>query len=154
MVINMNNKWLIPIIIVLVALFAVAVAYLDENPDAINNSGETMSFNVSSGPSDLSEVIKSIKTLPYFEGYDADTLKWMEDLGDQKVFMGDDCMVIMDSSNAGKIPEDPGITDVYIYNYFDAEVIENHDLGDELPTVYLVNNVKFINQEIIGNGLA
>ena len=92
--------------------------------------------------------------MPYFEGYDADTLKWMEDLGDQKVFMSDDCIVIMDSSNAGKIPEDPGITDVYIYNYFDAEVIENHDLGDELPTVYLVKNVKFINQEIVGNGLA
>ncbi len=149
----MDKKWTI-LIIVLAVLFVAIVAYIDENPDATNSSGETMSFNVSSGPLELSAVIESIKTLPYYGGYDAKTVEWMEGLGNKKVFIGNDTIVIMDDVDAGKIPPEPGITDVYIYNQFSAEVIENHGLGNKLPTVYYVNNVKFINQEIVGNGLA
>ena len=150
----MNNKWTIPIIIVLAVLFVLAVAYIDDNPDVLDRSGEKISFNVSSSSSELSKVINNIKTLPRYEGYDAETVKWMESLGNKQVFFGDDAIVIMDISNAVKIPEDPGVTDAYVYNYFTAEVIENHDLGDRLPNVYHVKDVEFIGQEIVGNGLA
>ena len=148
------KKLTIAIVIALAALFVLFVAYIDDNPDIINNSGETMSFNVSSGSSELSAVINNIKTLPYYKGYDTETVKWMESLGSKRVFFGDDVIVIMDNFDAGKIPPDPGITDVYVYDHFSAKIIENHDLGNEHPTVYYVQNVKFNNQEIISNGLA
>lgn len=148
------KRWTIPIIIVLAVLFVLAVAYIDDNPDVLDRSGEKISFNVSSGSSELSKVINNIKTLPRYEGCDAETVKWMESLGNKQVFFGDDAIVIMDISNAAKIPEDPGVTDAYVYNYFTAEVIENHDLGDRLPNVYHVKDVEFIGQEIVGNGLA
>ena len=147
------KKLTIAVVIALAALFVLFVAYIDDNPD-INNSGETMSFNVSSGSSELSAVINNIKTLPYYKGYDTETVKWMESLGSKRVFFGDDVIVIMDNFDAGKIPPDPGITDVYVYDHFSAKIIENHDLGNEHPTVYYVQNVKFNNQEIISNGLA
>lgn len=148
-----DMKWTIPIIIVLVALFVLIVAYIDVNPDAINDSGKTMPFNVSSGPSKLSDVINNIKTKPDYEGYNAETVKWMESLGDKRVFFGSDAIIIMNRLDALKIPKDPGITDVYIYDHFTAKVIESHDLGDG-HTVYYVKNVKFVEQEIISNGLA
>ena len=148
------KKWTIAIIIVLAALFVLAVAYMGDNPDTTDNSGKTMQFNVSSGPSKLSDVINRIKTSSDYKGYDAETVKWMESLGNKQVFFGNGAIVIMDSINAAKIPKDPGITDVYIYNHFSAKVIEDHDLGDEYPTVYYVKNVNFIEQEIIGTGLA
>lgn len=148
------KKLNIAIIIVLAALFVLLVAYMGDNADLTDNSGKTMHFNVSSGPSELSNVINRIKTSPDYKGYDVETIKWMESLGNKRVFFGNGAIVIMDSINAAKIPKDPGITDVYIYNLFTAKVIENHDLGNDYPTVYYVKNVNFIEQEIIGTGLA
>ena len=150
----MNNNWTIPIIIILAALFVLLVAYADDNPTAVDTTGKTMHFNVSSGPSELGKLIDNIKTKPYYEGYNTQTVEWMESLGNKKVFFENNSVVIMNTIDAGKIPQDPGITDVYIYNYFTAEVVESHDLCDKYPTVYYVQNVKFIKQEIVGNGLA
>ena len=148
----MNKKWIIPIAIVLVALFALIVAVSDDS--SVTGSGETQTFNVSAGSCELSDFINDVKTLPYYEGYDAETVKWMESLGNKQVFRGNDSIVIMNGDDARKVLPDPGTTDAYIYDYFTAEVIETHDLGDGYPTVYYVKNVDFINQEIIGNGLA
>ena len=150
----MNKKWLILIVIMIFALFLFFVAYIMDNPSVISNSSETKSFNVSSGSSKLNDVIDTIRTSPYYEKYNEETVKWMESLGNKQVFFGNDVIVIMGSDDANKIPQDSGITDVYIYNYFTAKVVESHDLGDKYPTVYYVENVKYINQEIIGNGLA
>lgn len=150
----MNKRWVIPIVIVLVALFVLIFAYIDDNQDVINHSGENKSFNVSSGSSELSKFIENIKTLPYYEGYNPETVKWMESLGNKRVFFENDTVVIMDSFDAGKIPPEPGITDVYVYEHFTAEVVENHDFCDKYPEVYYVHNVDYIGQEIIGNGLA
>ena len=148
------KKWTVAIVIALVAFLVLLVAYFDDSPDAKNNSGETMEFNVSSGSSELSNAIHTIKTLPYYKGYNEETVKWMESLGNKRVFFGSDVIVIMDSFDDRKIPPEPGITDVYVYDHFTAKIIENHDLGNGHPTVYYVQNVKFINQEIISNGLA
>lgn len=149
----MNKKWVIVFVILLVALFLMIFAYMN-NPNEIGKSGEIVSFNVSSGHSDLSGVIDNIKTKPYYEGYDAATVKWMESLGNKQVFIGNDSIVIMNINDARKIPPTPDITDVYIYDHFTAEVIEKHALGGKYPTVYYVKNVKYTDQEIIGNGLA
>lgn len=141
-------------IIALTALFVLIVTYMADNPNETENSSETMSFNVSLGPSDLRDAVHTIKTSPHYKGYDAETVKWMESLGNKKIFFGDDGIVIMDSFDAEKIPQDPFITDVYIYNIFTAKVVENHDLGNAYPTVYYVQNIKFVDKEIVGNGLA
>ena len=150
----MNKKWTIPIVIVLVVLFVLTVAYMDTNQDVIDHSGKTISFNVSSGSSELSKALDNIKTLPYYEGYNPETVKWMESLGSKRIFFGNDSVVIMDSSDAEKIPPEPGITDVYVYEHFTAEVVESHNFCDNYPTAYYVENVNYVGQEIISNGLA
>lgn len=148
----MHEKWTLAIIIVLTALFVLIVAYID-NENTIETEN-TMTFNVSSGYSKLSEVIENIKTKPYYEGYDAETVKWMESLENKLVFYGNDNMVIMNSADAEKIPNEYDVTDVYIYYHFSAEVVEKHSLGSNNSTVYYVKNVKFINQELVDSGLA
>lgn len=150
----MDKKFIISVIAVLILLLVVVVSYTGENPHAVDKSGEKMSFNVSSGSSTLTSFIQTVKTKAYYEGYDVETVKWMESLGDKRVFSGNDSIVIMDSAEAGKIPQDPGITDVYIYDHFSGEVIEKHKLTDKCPMIYYVKNVEFIEQEIVGNGLA
>ena len=150
----MNNKITIPIIVILVALFVLLVAYLGDNPEVIDHSGEKMSFNVSAGYWDMDNFINSTQTLPYYKDCDADTIKWIESLGDKKVLTGADAIVVMSPHEAGKIPDEPGITDAFVYNHFKAKVIETRSLGKDYPTVYFVENVDFTDQEIIGNGLA
>lgn len=149
----MNKKWIL-IVIVLVALSLLAVAYMGYKPGETNSACEMKSFNVSLGSYELSEFINNVKTQPNYEGYDVETVKWMESLGNKRVFTGNDSIVIMDGADASKLPRAPDITDVYIYNHFTAEVVESHDLGNNQPTVYRVQNVNFTNQEIVDGGLA
>lgn len=150
----MNKKWAIPLAVVLVALFILFVGYLNDNPNVITHSGETKTFNVSSGFFELSEYVNYIKTKPYYEGCDEETVKWMKSLENKRVFCGSDSIVIMDISDAEKIPPCQDVTDAYMYTHFTGEVVENHSLGNNYSTVYYVKNVKFSRHEIIGNGLA
>ncbi|MBR6023429.1 MAG: hypothetical protein IK044_00505 [Methanobrevibacter sp.] len=148
----MNRKLAAIIVIMLVALLALIVVYIGD--DSTSKSGERVSFNVSSGSYGLSEVIKNIKTKPYYEGYDAETVKWMESLGNKQVYFGNGSIIIMNNLDALKIPRPPDVTDAYIYDHFTAEVIEKHSLCEKYPTVYYVKDVNFDNHEIVSNGLA
>lgn len=153
MVLNMDKKWFILIIILLVALSV--MIYLNNNSSqVIDKSGEKLSFNVSSGSSVLSRFVNDTKTKPDYVGYDRDTVKWMESLGDKRVFFGNESVIIMDIGNAEKIPDDHDITDVFVFDHFKADVVENHKLCDKIPEVYYVENVTFLNQEIVDAGLA
>lgn len=153
MVLNMDKKWFILIIILLVALYV--MIYLNNNSSqVIDKSGEKLSFNVSSGSSVLSRFVNDTKTKPDYVGYDRDTVKWMESLGDKRVFFGNESVIIMDIGNAEKIPDDHDITDVFVFDHFKADVVENHRLCDKIPEVYYVENVTFLNQEIVDAGLA
>ncbi|WP_296791690.1 hypothetical protein [uncultured Methanobrevibacter sp.] len=149
----MDKKWFILIIILLVALSV--MIYLNNNSSqVIDKSGEKLSFNVSSGSSVLSRFVNDTKTKPDYVGYDRDTVKWMESLGDKRVFFGNESVIIMDIGNAEKIPDDHDITDVFVFDHFKADVVENHRLCDKIPEVYYVENVTFLNQEIVDAGLA
>lgn len=149
----MDKKWFILIIILLVALSV--MIYLNNNSSqVIDKSGEKLSFNVSSGSSVLSRFVNDTKTKPDYVGYDRDTVKWMESLGDKRVFFGNESVIIMDIGNAEKIPDDHDITDVFVFDHFKADVVENHKLCDKIPEVYYVENVTFLNQEIVDAGLA
>lgn len=150
----MNNKITLTIIVILVASFVLFMAYVDDHPDMIDHTGEKMSFNVSAGYWDMDSFINSTHTLPYYKDCDPDTLKWMESLSDKRVLTGKDAIVVMSTHEAEKIPEEPGITDAFVYDHFTAKVIETRSLGKDYPTVYYVENVDFTGQEIIGNGLA
>lgn len=150
----MDKKWFIFIIILLVALSALIYLNINDSSQVIDKSGERLSFNVSAGSSMLSRFVNDTKTRQGYEGCDGDTVKWMESLGDKRVFFGNGSVIIMDIGDAEKIPDSLGITDVDIYNHFNADVAENHMLCDKIPTVYYVENVSFVNQEIIDTGLA
>lgn len=153
MVLNMGKKWFILIIILLVALSV--MIYLNNNSSqVIDKSGEKLSFNVSSGSSVLSRFVNDTKTKLDYVGYDRDTVKWMESLGDKRVFFGNESVIIMDIGNAEKIPDGHDITDVFVFDHFKADVVENHRLCDKIPEVYYVENVTFLNQEIVDAGLA
>lgn len=119
-----------------------------ESPDS--NLENQTTLNVSSqGPYELREVIEDIKTHDYYNGYDNDTVNWMESLGSKKVFTAYDKIVIMDSGDASKLPSEFA-TDVSINDIFECNVIESHSLGDLKyhKDVLLVNNVKFLKQEL------
>lgn len=149
----MDKKWFILIIILLVALSV--MIYLNNNSSqVIDKSGEKLSFNVSSGSSVLSRFVNDTKTKLDYVGYDRDIVKWMESLGDKRVFFGNESVIIMDIGNAEKIPDGHDITDVFVFDHFKADVVENHRLCDKIPEVYYVENVTFLNQEIVDAGLA
>ena len=143
----MNDKTIILIVIVLAAILGIVVLYAGDNPIA---EGNQTTLNVSSeGPMELSKVIHEIKNNEYFKGYDNDTLRWMESLGDKYVWFSSDEMVIMDKWDSDKIPTQY-VCDAYFNEIFSCNVLEKHSLGDiEYPKdVLLVNNVKYIREEV------
>ena len=148
----MSEKVFIGVIIVLIAILGIFLLYVSDSPSSDDN---LRTLNVSSeGPLKLSQLIEDIKTKGYYEGCDNETVEWMESLGNKQVVFENNSIVIMNSFDARKIPYDVDVTDAYVYNYFTAEIVENHDLGVGHTTVYYVKNVKFTGQEIVGNGLA
>lgn len=143
----MDKKIILPIVVLLVIL-ACALTYSFSETNGIEDK---KSFTVSSeGPIPLSEIIEDIKTREYYEGYDNETLAWMESLGDKQVFSGDGIFLIMSDYDAQKIPSEY-VTDVFIHDFVDCNVIENHSLGDiKYPKdVFYVKNVVYKGQEIV-----
>ena len=143
----MDKKIILPIVVLLVIL-ACALTYSFSETNGIEDK---TSFTVSSeGTIPLSEIIEDIKTREYYEGYDNETLAWMESLGDKQVFSGDGIFLIMSDYDAQKIPSEY-VTDVFIHDFVDCNVIENHSLGDiKYPKdVFYVKNVVYKGQEIV-----
>ena len=143
----MKNKGIIALVILLLAILALVFAYsFGEIDDSANKTSITVS---SEGPIALSDVIDDIKTSSYYDGYDNETVAWMESLGDKQVFAAEDAFVVMDSWDARKIPSQY-VCDAYIDEFIDCNVLENHSIGDvEYPRdVLLVNNVEYLGQEI------
>ena len=143
----MNNKGIIALVILLLAILALVFAYsFGGTDDSANKTSITVS---SEGPIALSDVIDDIKTGSYYEGYDNETVAWMESLGDKQVFVADDAFVVMDSWDARKIPSQY-VCDAYIDEFIGCNVLENHSIGDvEYPRdVLLVKDVDYLGQEV------
>ena len=144
-----RNILIIAILIVLLSCLAlVAHYYISESPE--EDSGELRSLAVSSeGPIALDEIINDIETGSYYKGYDNETLSWMKSLGDMQVFVGNGTFVVMDSWDARKIPSQY-VTDVYIDEFIECKVLENHSLGDvKYPRdILLVKDVEYLGQEV------
>ncbi len=141
----MNNKSIIAIVILLLAILSLVLVYSFAGTDDSTKTPITVS---SEGPFPLSDLINDIKTKDYYEGYDNETLAWMESLGNKKVFVADDAFVVMNSWDARKIPS-VYVCDAYIEEFIECNVLENHSLGnvDYPKDVLLVKNVEYLGQE-------
>ena len=142
----MNNKSIIAIVILLLAILSLVLVYSFIETDDSTKTAITVS---SEGPVPLSGLIDDIKTADYYEGYDNETVAWMESLGNKKVFVADDAFVVMDSWDARKIPTQY-VCDAYIDEFIECHVVENHSIGDvKYPRdVLLVKDVDYLGQEM------
>ena len=142
----MKNKSIIAIVIVLLVILSLVLVYSFSETDDSTKTSLTVS---SEGPIPLSEIIKDVKTGEYYNGYDNETLAWMESLGDKQVFVADGAFVVMDSWDARKIPSQY-VCDAYIDEFIECKVLENHSIGDvEYPRdVLLVKDVDYFGQEV------
>ncbi len=140
------NKGIIAIVILLLAILSLVLVY---SFGEIDDSTKTSLTVYSEGPIPLSDIIQDIKTADYYKGYDNETLAWMESLGDKQVFVANDSFVVMDSWDAKKIPSEY-VCDVYIEEFIECHVLENHSIGNvKYPKdVLLVKNVDYLGQEI------
>ena len=102
-------------------------------------------FTVTSQASlSLDRIIDEIRSDEDLKGYDNDTVKWMESLDDKKAFIANDSILIMNEHDA-KILNDEYVTDVYIEEYIDCDIVENHSLStDRIKDVLLVENVTYL----------
>ncbi len=142
----MKNKSIIAIVILLLAILSLVFVYSFSEGD---DSPKTDLTVYSEGPIPLSDIIQDIKTADYYRGYDNETLAWMESLGDKQVFSGNGTFVVMDSWDAKKIPSQY-VCDVYIEEFIECHVLENHSIGDvKYPKdVLLVKDVDYLGQEV------
>lgn len=142
----MNNKSIIAIVILLLAILSLVLVFSFTETDDSTKTAITVS---SEGPVPLSGIIDDIKTADYYEGYDNETIAWMESLGNKKVFLADDAFVVMNSWDARKIPTQY-VCDAYIDEFIECHVVENHSIGDvKYPRdVLLVKDVDYLGQEM------
>jgi hypothetical protein len=140
------DKTVIAIVIVLVAVLGAVLIFAGDDS---TSGAHRETLNVSSaGPFKLSELIEEIKTKDYYKGYDNETVKWMESLGEKYVWSSHDKLVIMDSKwDSDKIPSIYAC-DVDFYEIFSCDVLESHSLGSvKYPAdVLLVKNVEYIGE--------
>lgn len=103
----------------------------------------------SEGPIKLYKITDDIKNNTYYKGYDNETLRWMESLGDKYVFVSREEFVVMDKWDADKIPS-AYVCDAYFNEIFSCNVLENRSLGirNQFKDVLLIKDVGFISEEV------
>lgn len=142
---------IILILVFLGVFLAFLSAYYPSGTGMANVAVEDATLNVSSeGPMELSEIIQDIKTGDYYKGYDNETVKWMESLGNKYVFSSEDAFVVMDKWDADKIPSIYAC-DVSLYEIFSCDILESRSLGNvKYPRdVLYVRNVKYLREEAV-----
>lgn len=150
----MKKNNIILMIVLIIAFLGIFLAFLSAyypSDNAANALVDNATLNVSSeGPILLSDIIDEIKTEDFYKGYDNETVKWMESLGNKYVFISDDAFVIMDKKDADKIPSIYAC-DVIFYEIFRCDIQENHTLGnvDYPRDVLYVKNVEYLREEAV-----
>lgn len=143
----MKNRIVTVIIILILVSLSLVFVYSADNTTNSNNKTEL--YVSTEGPIDLSKIINDIKTRQAYEGYDNETLSWMESLGDKKVFMGKGTIVVMNTSDASKLRSEY-VCDADITQHIECSILENHSLGNVKfqKDVLLVDNVKYLDEKI------
>lgn len=139
-----KSYFLIGIVVILIAVLGcVYLSYLiSETP-----CETTIEVCVDS-PITLDVFVNEIKTHPYFEGYDNDTLTWLESLNQNYVvFSSNNSYYIMSQSDADRLPIEYA-TDVSITDICSCNIVDQKAMGNNLRNVVLVENVQFKEQRI------
>lgn len=103
----------------------------------------------SNRPVNLNQFINEIVSEEYFEGYNMDTLLWMQSLKQKEVFVSGDSYILMNRKDAEKIRTtyitDIATTDTSYEYYIDCSIIENRSLGGRsMADIIVVENVKYL----------
>lgn len=158
----MKKVVLIIVSIILLIFVGVFIAYLMDNDGQLNdndakllgiNPESTVKITLSTArPRDINELINDIKTMSYYEGYNNDTIKWMQSLKQTETYPSDKGYIIMDKTDAYKINNDIfseiDTTDVYTEYYIECKIVETHSLGSKKPVnILLVKDVKYLGNQ-------
>ena len=142
---NLKKSYLIiGIVVILIAILGcICLSYLTTE----YNPGEKTTIEVyDDGFIDMGVFINEIKNHPSFEGYNNDTLAWLESLGQNYiVFSSNESYYIMSPYDANKLPRE-FVTDVTITDICDCTIVDQKPLGNNLRNVVLVKNVDFVGQ--------
>ena len=103
-------------------------------------------------PQDAINVIDNytVITVPvstYYEGYNNETVEWLENYKNCQILTSSDAFVVIDKSEIGKIPI-LNANDVFVNETFECNIIENRSLGDGFKDVLIVKNIDYKNETI------
>ena len=145
----MKRKILMAILIVFLIIGGLYLLYLiDEQPSETISSSNMVTLNVASeGPYDVGRLCKEIRTHPYYEGYDNETVTWLEGYKNYKALSSSDAFVVISNGEIGKIPI-LNANDVFVNETFECNIIENRSLGDGFKDVLIVKNIEYKNETI------
>ncbi len=133
------------VLILMAILGGICLSYFSS--DTPVGEKNTIEFYVDSSIN-LSVFTNEITTYSYFEGYDNDTLTWLESLNpNYVVFSANGTYYIMSPYDASKVLVEFA-TDVSISDVCRCNIVDKKPLGDNLKEVYLVDNVEFVEQHV------
>ncbi|MBQ2636025.1 MAG: hypothetical protein IJG09_04905 [Methanobrevibacter sp.] len=136
-------------IVIVIILIAILGCVFLSYPSTDSSTGVKTTIEVCvDSPIKMSVFVNEIKNHLYFEGYDNDTLAWLESLDvNYMVFSSNGSYYIMTQTDASKLPVEFA-TDVSIYDVCECEIVSKKPLGFNLGEVILVKNVEFKEQNI------
>lgn len=138
------------ILIVFLIIGGLYLLYLiDEQPsETISSSNDRVTLTVASeGPYNVGKLCKEIRTHPYYEGYDNETVTWLEGYRNCQALTSSDAFVVISNGEIGKIPI-LNANDVFVNETFECDLIENRSLGDGFKDVLIVKNIEYKNETI------
>lgn len=144
--VRMNKKVLLILFIIILSALTLSIYYSDD-PNVIDNSNKTTLTVSGLNCFSVEDMVESVNSHEYYKNHDNETLMWLMGLSGNVVFSSHDYYVVMSKSDAEKLPVEFA-TDVDINDTFECEIITNRSLGDDLPDVLYVSDVKFIKQDI------
>ena len=145
----MKNKILIAILILILIVCGLYVFYLmDEEPSQSILSSDRVTLTVASeGPFDVDRFCKEVRTHPYYEGYDDETVSWLENYTNCQILTSSDAFVVIDKAEIRKIPI-LNANDVFVNETFECNIVENRSLGSGFKDVLVVKNIDYKNETI------
>ena len=135
----MKRKFIVLILIVMVAFIGLSAASAANENDASNKT--KMSIEAQH-PLTVSKLVHLIQSQPYYRSYDYSVLKWLKGLdSNDVVFSGNGYFIIMNSTDANKLSKNAN-TGVSTTCNISCSVLENKSLGKNLDNIVLVDNVE------------
>lgn len=145
--------------IIVILFIGVFIGYLIDNDGHLNDD-DAQIFGItpenrsditlySNRPININQLTNEIMNEEYFEGYNVDTLLWMQSLKQKEVFVSNDSYIIMNKIDASKIKTtyitDIATTDTYDEYYIDCHIVEKRSLGGKSASdIIVVEDVKYL----------